>query len=235
MTTMEIWGLIQAVLMLNVIILNGLGHRVGWITGAAAQAVMVVFGYGFFGAETFLFLVIPMAGFVFNWLRHPMREQRRKAVIINEYRAGEQKRADIRKKYMPDSIGSPLGMPVMHSPFVTPDTVIVMNPQTAANLYKKEPTEPVVPFTPILDPDLQARMNAQTEKWIADWIKEYSQPFQKGTVELFNERGEQLYNKDDAWFRFNAPLDSRSNTQAEQEEHIAHPEEGTGDKPESAP
>jgi hypothetical protein len=78
------WGLINALLVSIVILLNGYGRRIGWAAGVAAQAWIIAFGLTH-SAWTFAFSVIPLGMFAFNWWRHPVRERQREAAARRKY------------------------------------------------------------------------------------------------------------------------------------------------------
>lgn len=97
MTTMALWGLIQAVVMTVVIAMNGMAWRSGWLAGAFAQGVMVVFGFGIYREWTFLFLLLPMSGFIANWYMHEKRKHKARVTIIA--RLSEEEEYQIVRRY----------------------------------------------------------------------------------------------------------------------------------------
>lgn len=68
------WGLMIAGLVTVTIWMNGRHWRPGWLIGAAAQAAQIGFG-AVTGIWTFYFAALPLGMFLWNWWRHPHREE----------------------------------------------------------------------------------------------------------------------------------------------------------------
>lgn len=77
------WGLVAALVLAAVIELNGRQHRIGWLLGAAAQLINLVFGWLIYGQWTFAFLAIPAAMFLRNWWKHPQRVKPKPLTLHN--------------------------------------------------------------------------------------------------------------------------------------------------------
>jgi hypothetical protein len=84
MTIAWYWGLVNALLVTGVIWLNGHGRRVGWLAGVVAQAWIVAFGLAN-GSAWFVFSVLPLTMFAYNWWHHPARMAELKADMFEEF------------------------------------------------------------------------------------------------------------------------------------------------------
>lgn len=78
------WGLVNALLVALVIWLNGHGYQWGWLMGAVAQAWIMLFGIAH-GAWTFVFSVIPLVMFLYNWFWHDVRRENVRAQHYEEF------------------------------------------------------------------------------------------------------------------------------------------------------